>query len=94
MSKDGAKRIPGKGALQQIKGLCPMKPEVRRGSQVDKHLDWEQGFEVHCKGFNSSVKHLGGSAAAGRVLGGKNLEEKAKVWAYSQKILGGKKRSK
>lgn len=47
ISKNGIKRIPGQGGLQQIKGLSPLSPEVKRGSQVGKHLDWEQEFEVH-----------------------------------------------
>lgn len=63
MSKSASKRISRPGALQGTEGLS-LRAEVRRGSQVDEHLDGEQGYgSILPNSFDSCAKGLRGLPA-------------------------------
>lgn len=65
--------------------------KVKKAVQVDKHFNGEQSDEAHSPQWLSFFcEVVEGLACYESVLGGKNLEEKANVLAYSLKITGKK----
>lgn len=79
MSKGVSKRISRQGALQQTKGLSPLRAESKRGSQVDKYLDGEQIYgSILPNSFDSCVKWLRGSSVVREGIWGVRTMRRAK----------------
>lgn len=88
MSKGVSKRISRQSALQQTKGLSPLRAEIKKGSQVDKYLDGEQGYgSILPNSFDSCVRRLRGSSVVREGIWAGQNHEKGKIELCGLKIL-------